>query len=462
LRLNLLSIAVLVLGAAMTAAVVILTHLDRSGSSGLYAGAFTTTPGLAAGQQVLKHSFDGAAAKAAVASAGLAYAVTYPFGVIGPVFAIALLRRMFKIDLQEEKQNLQAANEVRRPPVTYRDIEITKPELNGLTLAQLELPRKHNVIFSRMMHNHVITVPTARTIVSVGDIVRAIGPTPILEELIRQIGQVSETDLGTASSDISRADLVVTRTQVLRKTLRELDLIKRTGVTLTRVTRAGVDLLPAANLALHFGDNVTVVGPPAGLKAAEAELGNCPDVLNRPQLVPIFLGIVLGVVAGSISLKIPGIKGGLALGLAAGPLLVAIALSRLGNIGSVAWYMPAAANQLLRDFGLAVFLACIGLQQGNGFVQKLLSGRGVSLIVWGAVITMVPVVLIGMVARKFYKMNFLTLSGWVAGAMTSSPALLYASETTKSDAPALAYAAVAPFAFIVPIFCCQFLASLLG
>jgi putative transport protein len=224
--------------------------------------------------------------------------------------------------------------------------------------------------------------------------------------------------------------------------------------------RAGVELVPNGGMSLHFGDVVTAVGPKAALKIVDEELGNSPEALNRAQLIPIFLGMGLGVVVGSIPIPVPGIQGGIQLGLAAGPMLVAIALSRLGSIGSVVWHMPASANQLFRDFGLAVFLACVGLQQGDHFTQKLFTGDGLSLLIWGAVITMLPVLVVGIAARRVFKMNFLTLSGWVAGAMTSSPALMYASDITGSDAPALAYAGVAPLAMIVPILCCQALAAL--
>ena len=189
-------------------------------------------------------------------------------------------------------------------------------------------------------------------------------------------------------------------------------------------------------------------------------MGNCPDALNHSHVGPIFLGIVLGVLVGSIPLAIPGLKGSIKLGLASGPMLVAIGLSRLGNVGSVVWYMPATANQLFRDFGLAVFLACVGLQQGDHFAQKLFSGPGLELVVWGAYITMAPIVIVGMIARRAFKMNFITLAGWAAGAMTSSPALLYADEITHSEACAQAYAAVAPLAMIVPILCCQILATI--
>jgi len=219
-----------------------------------------------------------------------------------------------------------------------------------------------------------------------------------------------------------------------------------------------VDLMATASLRLAFADRLTVVGPKAGLKIAEKELGNCPDTLNRSQLVPIFLGIVLGVIVGSIPLAIPGLHTTLRIGLAGGPLLAAIALSQFGSIGSIVWYMPVSANQLFRDFGLAVFLACVGLQAGDHFIQHAVQESGLTLLLWGAVVTLLPVFIVGCFARLILRINFITLSGWVAGAMTSSSALLFADDMTKSEAPAVAYAAVAPLATLIPIFCSQLLA----
>ncbi|MGA2230595.1 MAG: putative transporter [Tepidisphaeraceae bacterium] len=457
LRLNLLSVAVLVLGAAMTEAVVALCHYSRGASPGLYAGAFTTTPGLGAAQEALRHLVGSGGDQ----FAGLAYAVTYPFGMIGPVFAVAIFRRMFKVDIAAERDALGAAMLARRPQWAFVDIEITNKDFEGTPLKELNLARRHNIFFSRVLHNGVSAVPFAETQLHVGDIFRAIGLKPHLDDLVILLGHKSETDLSAVSDALARADLLVTSVGVTGKSLRELNLVKTHGVALTRVTRAGVNLLPTANLTLHFGDLITAVGPPAGLKAVEQELGNCPEVLNHSHVGPIFLGIVLGVLVGSIPLAIPGLKGSIKLGLASGPMLVAIGLSRLGNVGSVVWYMPSNANQLFRDFGLAVFLACVGLQQGDHFVQKLFSGPGgLELVVWGVVITMVPLLLVGIFARRYFKMNFITLAGWAAGAMTSSPALLYADEITQSEACAQAYAAVAPLALIVPIICCQILATL--
>ena len=189
------------------------------------------------------------------------------------------------------------------------------------------------------------------------------------------------------------------------------------------------------------------------MRAVERLLGNSPEVLNRPQLIPIFLGIVLGVMVGSLPLWVPGLHTRVRIGLAGGPMLAAIILSQWGNIGKVVWYMPVAANQLFRDFGLAVFLACIGLQSGDHFLQRLREHGGGMFILWGAVITVLPVTIVAVIARMQFKMNFITLTGWLAGAMTSLPALLFANEIAGSDAPAVAYAAVAPLALLTPIIC---------
>ena len=222
---------------------------------------------------------------------------------------------------------------------------------------------------------------------------------------------------------------------MLGRTLRELDLLNKFGVGLTQVRRAGVDLPVGGATALHFGDNVLAIGPDAGLDQVEAALGNSPDALNQTQLIPIFLGIALGVVAGSIPVAVPGLHTSLKIGLAGGPMLVAILLSRLGNIGSVVWYMPPAANQILRDFGIAVFLACVGFQSGDHFLQNLVHGGGLPLVGWGVLISLVPMLAVGTFARFVLRMDFVTLSGLTSGAMTNSPTLLFANELTGSNAP---------------------------
>jgi putative transport protein len=469
LRLNGLSVAVLVLGAMMTGATVRLSqhfpHLLRTmpqeSAPGLYAGAFTTTPGLAAGQEALRHKGKSTEEDdKAMATASLAYSVTYPFGVVGPILVIVFLRRLFRVNLADERRELLAAEEVRRPPIESADVEVTLAEYVGTALRDHPVLRKYGIVLSRLLRDQTMMVPTADTLVQMGDVYRAVGPRTGLSEFVSAMGHPAKADLRLANGDVQRMDMVVTRTQVLRRTLQDLDLTRRHGVTIARITRAGVDLAPRATQRLAFADNIIAVGPEAGLKQVADELGNCPDILNRPQLVPIFLGIVMGVLVGSIPFTIPGLHTTLRIGLAGGPLLAAIALSQLGNLGSVVWYMPPATNSMFRDFGLAVFLACVGLESGDHLWQRVTSpeGAGLSFVLWGAMVTILPCLIVGIIARIVYKMNFFTLAGWVSGAMTSTTGLAFANELAESDAPAVAYAAIAPLATLVPIICAQLLA----
>lgn len=459
LRLNVLAVAVLVVGALLTAAIVHAVRQPRAAAPGIYAGAFTTTPGLAAGQEVIRQRVANApGADQLLATASLAYSVGYPFGVLGPILVIIALRRMFGVDLEAERKELQTAEEIRRPPIEVMDFEVTQPQHAGIALKDHPLIRAHGVVLSRLLRDAVLAVPTGETEVRLGDVYRAVGTRAALSELVSQIGRPATGEFRDAQGDVERVELVVTRTAVLRRSLRELDLIRRHGVTVARVNRAGIDLVPKATLRLSFADRVTTVGPAEAIKAVEAELGNSPESLNRPQLIPIFLGIVLGVLVGSIPLPVPGLNTVLRIGLAGGPLLAAIILSQWGNLGSIVWYMPVAANALFRDFGLAVFLACVGLEAGGGLVHQVVHGGGLSLMLCCALVTTLPVMAIACLARIFLRMNFVTLSGWIAGAMTSSPALSFANDLAGSDAPAVAYAAVAPLATLAPILCAQVLA----
>lgn len=458
LRLNMLALLVVVLGALMTAAVVLFAPAWKPAASGLYAGSFTTTPGFAAGQQALLHVFGGRAeGETGMAAAALAYTVSYPFGLVGPLLVIAVLRGLFRVDMNKERAALAASEEARRPPIEVMDIEITHPSCLGVKLRDHPLLRGKRIVLSRLLRDGVMTVPTGDTDMRAGDVFRAVAARNRLAEFVEAVGRRATVDMGSAAGDVQRMELVVTRTQVLRRPLRELDLIRRYGVTIARIVRAGVDLVPHAALRLHFGDEVIAVGPEAGLKKVAEEIGNSPEMLNRPRLIPIFVGIVLGVIVGSVPITLPGLHTPMRIGLAGGPLLAAIALSRLGSIGSVVWYMPSAATQLFRDFGLAVFLACVGFQSGDHFVQRAIAGGGLMFLVWGVALTVLPVFLIGCAARIVYRINFVTLSGWVAGSMTSSPALLFANDLAQSDGAALAYAAVAPLSILMPVICAQLL-----
>jgi putative transport protein len=464
LKLNVLAVATLVLGAILSGVICLVFHLPHDIASGIFTGGFATTPALAAAQEAIRqvgpaHGYDPHRATALV---NLAYSVAYPFGLTGPILLVIALRFAFRINVDEELRQLAVCEEVRRPPLAITDIEVTHPSLNGVALRDQRFLQNRGVIFTRVLKGSTITVPTGATELQVGDIVRAFGPQPALDELISMVGQPSKINLAeVGGSNIERAHVRVTHRHVLGKTLRELDLINQHGVTLSRVNRAGVDLPARAALKLQFGDAVTAVGPAAGLRAVEKLLGNSIDALNYTQLIPIFVGMWLGVIAGSIPLPVPGLSTTLRIGLAGGPMLVAIILSRIGNIGPLVWYMPGAANQVLRDFGMSIFLACVGFQSGDGFVQKLIYGGGLPLVLWGACVTIIPMTIVALYARLVMKMNFVTLAGLISGAMTSSPTLLFSNETTKSNQPAVAYAAVYPLSMLVPVFAAQLLVTLL-
>jgi putative transport protein len=471
LRLNFLAVTVVLLGAVTTALIVYFAKLPREIAAGLFTGGFATTPALAAGQEALHGFFNAhpganssatlAATTHAMAATNLAYSVAYPFGLTGPILLVILFRVIFRVKIKDEVQALADAEQISRPPQSVVDIEVTSPQMTGVALRDQRCHQSRGVLFTRLLRGQTQSVPTASTVIQMGDIFRAVGPQSALDELVKLLGKVSAINLAEVNTHVDRADLLVTQGKVLGKHLRELDLINRHGVTIARIQRSGVDLPARAGTTLHFGDTVTVVGPDAGIKAMETELGNSTDAVNQTQLIPIFLGIWLGVIVGSVPILIPGLHTPVRIGLAGGPMLVAIALSRLGNIGSVVWYMPPAANQILRDFGMAVFLACVGFQSGDHFFEKLIYGGGLPLVGWGAVITIVPMLLVGLFARIVFKMNFVTLTGLISGAMTSSPTLLFSNETTASTAPAVAYAAVYPLAMLVPVFCAQLLVTLL-
>jgi putative transport protein len=463
-RLNVLAVAVVVLGAVFTAGIVVMAHLPRDRAAGLYTGGFATTPALAAGQEALRQIIEshGGDARKAVANTNLAYSVAYPFGLTGPILLVVLFRLLFRIDMKDELRKLTESEQVRRPPLAVADVEVSNPALAEISLRDRRFHHDHGVLFTRLFRDGVQQVPSATTTLKLGDVVRAIGPQRDLDELIQMMGKRGEIKPGDSGNQIERMELLVTCAHVLGKSLRELNLTNRHGVTLARIHRAGADLPATAVTKLHFGDNVVAVGPAEGLKAVETELGNSTEAMNYTQLIPIFLGIWLGVIVGSIPLAIPGLNTSIRIGLAGGPMLVAIVLSRLGNIGSIVWYMPPAANQVLRDFGMALFLACVGFQSGDRFVQKLLFEGGLPLVGWGAIVTIVPMFLVGLFGRLVWKMNFITLSGLISGAMTSSPTLLFANEITESTSPAVAYAAVYPLAMLIPVFCAQVLVTVLS
>jgi len=287
-----------------------------------------------------------------------------------------------------------------------------------------------------------------------------VGEPQRLEELRLIVGDQSEVDLKTLPSPITTRRVLVTRRQVLGKTPLELKLVQRLGVTITRINRAEVELPADANVRLQFGDTVVIVGGAEAIARASAELGDSIQRLNHPQVIPVFVGIALGVLLGSIAFPLPGMPAPVKLGLAGGPLLVAIVLSRLGHVGPVVWYMPLSANFMLRELGIVLFLSCVGLNAGDRFLETLM-GPGLAWMGYGIAITIVPLLLVGLAARLFMKTNFMTLCGLLAGSMTDPPALAFANSIANSTAPSISYATVYPLVMLLRVFVAQLLVLIL-
>jgi putative transport protein len=304
--------------------------------------------------------------------------------------------------------------------------------------------------------------PGGDATVHLGDILLAIGTEEALEDFERIVGRPSETDLMQSPGRVEFRHLLVTRKEALGKSLRELALSTLCGVVVTRIQRGGVEITARADFRLEFGDSLHVVGDASGLDEAATLVGNSRKELNQTHFLPVFAGIALGVIAGLIPIAIPGMPVPVRLGLAGGPLVAAIVLSWLGRIGKVVWYMPTGANLALRELGIVLFLACVGLKAGSRFIDTLLSQDGPAWLLGGICVTVLPLLAVGIAARVMLKMNFVVLSGLVAGSMTDPPALAFANTLAKSDAPSVSYAAVYPLTMLLRILCAQFLVLLLA
>ena len=457
--LNGLAIALVGLGGVVSVLLIRSGKLDHAAAVGLLAGATTNTPSLAAAQQVFKDAAQGSVE--AVATSGLAYATAYPFGILGIILTLVLIRLLFRIDPQQEAAEFL---EAQRPPeehaVSSVNLEVTNPNLDGMTVKEIPLTGESGIVISRILHGQRVRVAGPGVRISLGDVLLAVGPQEQLQQLRVVVGRESSVDVRSLPSHIATQRIIVTKLAALGKTVEELDLLRRHGVTITRISRADIEFTPGRSVRLQFGDTVLAVGEAEDLRDAAAELGNSPRQLNHPQLIPVFLGIALGTLLGSWPLQFPGMPTAVKLGMAGGPLLVAILLSRIGRIGPFIWYMPISANVMLRELGIVLFLACVGLRSGGGFVQTFTEGAGWTWVGWGALITLIPLLIVGIAGRLIFRLNFAPLCGLLSGGMTDPPALAFAHSITHSDAPSVSYATVYPLVMLLRVFVAQALAMM--
>ncbi|HSI86357.1 MAG TPA: putative transporter [Candidatus Methylacidiphilales bacterium] len=458
LSLNLLSAAIVITGALCAILLSLLLKVDMAAMAGIFSGATTNTPSLGAAQEAIKSL---SPLKTGLTSevAALGYAVAYPFGIVGILLTMIGIRSFFKVDLSAESAVLKGSEDEVKNAVDHITLNVQNPLLNGLAISQLPALQQMGVVISRIRKKGttVVNPATGTTLLECGDMVVAVGKRSDLAEAKLMLGGESAEDLVHAPGEVTIRRLIVTEKHVLGMTLGELALNQQFGVTVTRVVRAEIVLPATQNLYLQFGDTLQVVGKEKDIESAAKEVGNSVTALSSTNFITVFIGIGLGVAIGSYPLQLPGMPAAVKLGLAGGPLLAAILLSWVGRVGPLVWYMPATANSALRELGIVLFLSCVGLKAGDKFFALLSNGEGLIWMLAGAVITLVPLLLVGLLARMWLKMNYMHVCGLLAGSMTDPPALAFAGTLTGSNAPSVAYATVYPLTMMLRILCAQLL-----
>lgn len=457
LRLNVLAAVLVILAGVLSPLLGWLVGLDRAAVGGLFAGASVNIPALGAAQQSLATLPN--ISQERLALPALACAVSYPAAIFASLGTLLLLKIVFHIDPVKEAESY--ANERRRSidPLIRRTLVVENRELESVTIEAICERIDEGVVVSRIRRAGEIEVrPALQGIqVHVGDTILAVGTAQVLDQLERQVGGRSGEDLLAAPGNITFWRIVVTNARVLGKTPGELGLETRFGVEVTRITRGDVEMTAVPGLRLQFGDVLQIVGTEEQLAKVAGLLGNSLQRLNETQFIPLFAGIFFGILVGSIPLVIPGLSNPLRLGMAGGPLIVALVLGRIGHIGRLVWHMPLSVNHAFREFGIALFFAALGLAAGDQFFAAVVSPRGAMWLLAGMVITMVPLLAIGVWSRVVERMNFVTLSGLLAGGTTNPPALSFATNLCRSEAPTLAYATVYPVTTLLRILVAQVL-----
>ena len=458
LTLNGLGILIVALGALVTILIYKFADIPLDVALGIYSGAVTNTPSLGAGQQILSEL----GMSQTTSNMGMAYAMAYPFGICGILLSMWLIRLFFKIKVDEEAANFEKENGHDKEALKSMSLKVTNTNLNGIHLIEIPGFDDEDVVCSRLKRGELVIVPKADTDVQLGDILHLVGNPEGLKKMHLIIGEEVDVPVASLSGEIRSERVVVTNEKVLGKKIRHLGIHQKYGVVISRLNRAGVELVPTAHTTLQFGDVLHMVGKTDILNQAISVIGNAKQKLLQVQMLPVFIGIGLGVLLGSIPFYIPGFPVALKLGLAGGPLVVALILARIGSIGKLYWFMPPSANLALREIGIVLFLAVVGLKSGGSFVDTLTNGSGLEWMGYGIFITLVPLMIVGIIARLYVKLNYLSLCGLLAGSMTDPPALAFANELKEgSGAAALSYATVYPLTMFLRIISPQLLAILL-
>jgi len=456
LQLNLMAVVVVLLGVAVTVGLIFLTGEDAGTMVGVMSGAITNTPALGSAEQAFSDIHTGQLNP----NIANGYAVAYPLGVVGIIVSMMLVKSFFRINLQKEEDKLKSLNDEtgEKEPICA-DCLLSNAKVNGQTIAELHELTKISMVISRIIRaNGKETIARSEDVVHVGDTLRILMDKKDIGtvELLGATSIVEKTPNSKIGNLVSRR-IVVTKSMWQGKEIGKLYLHAHYNVTITRVMRSGIDLLATKDLTLQLGDRLMIVGEEEDIQKVADLFGNQLKRLDSPHLVPIFIGIVLGVIVGIVPITIPGLSQPFKLGLAGGSLIVALLMGRFGPNYRLVTFATTSANMMLREVGLCLFLAAVGLGAGANFVPAILNG-GYWWILYGLAITLIPLIIVGSIAYKKYNINYFTLMGIIAGSTTDPPALAYAmSESPNNDQASVAYATVYPLTMLLRVMSAQLL-----
>ena len=455
---NMLAMTIVLLGAVMTYVIHLVTGEDLFAMIGVLYGAVTNTPGLGAAQQTFSDMHNGE--QNALFAQG--YAMAYPLGVVGIILCIVVIKLIFRINLEEEQKTYKEHSLNYAAMVQAATLEVTNEGVNGKTMAELSQIMGREIVISRLMHSNSddVQIVEGHTRLQVGDRIYVVALPADLEAMTVFLGHKVDMDKKQwekqKGNELVSERLVVTNPKLNGRRLGDLKLHHTFDVTLTRVKRAGVDMVASPMLILQLGDRVTVVGEKKNVENVKSLIGDSVGRLDQPQLTSIFLGIALGVLLGSLPIFFPGMPVPVKLGMAGGPLIVSILIARFGPQLKLVTYTTGSAKLLMREIGICLFLAAVGIGAGNGFVDTVMNG-GYMWVLYGFLITVIPLLIVGFIARVFCKLTYFSIAGLISGATTDPPALAYSNSICGTDQAAQAYSTVYPLTMFLRVLCGQLL-----
>ncbi len=458
MRLNMLAVGLVLLNVAVMLALYYLCFDTTNPNNlpmmvGVLFGAVTNTPGLGAANEALSTAFHGA-----VPQIANGYACAYPLGVLGIIGATVMIRYICHVNLKKENENFEhESNDNENVKPHSMSLVVTNHALSGKNMETVRTFLGRNLVCTTILRGNEFIIPDRNIKIQDGDKLNIVCAEEDAEAIEAFIGSEVEVDWEPKDEPVISRRIVVTRNEVNGKTLGQLNFNVLFGVNITRVTRSGLEFFAKSGLRLQIGDRVNVVGPQDAVRQVADRLGNSLKRLDHPNVSALFIGILLGVLLGSLPIALPGMPAPVRLGLAGGPLIVAILIGSMGYKVHIVSYTTTSANLFLREVGLVLFLAAVGIKAGAGFWQTVVAGDGVKYVWTGFLITVIPILIIGVIARLKYKINYFVLAGVISGATTDPPALAFANATAGNDAPAIGYSTVYPLTMFLRILTAQIL-----